>query len=123
MGRVVEAQPCKHFMTATACMPVDAAAHSLPVALALPQMYACIYILQAFLLALSQSTFRGVWAATVVWLCLLLLLEVLVVGTAPLWLYTPGGSSSMHSLPWSIWVAMVSNRSCSCPESCILHPG
>ncbi|WIA10771.1 hypothetical protein OEZ85_010940 [Tetradesmus obliquus] len=63
-------------------------------------------VAQAFLLALSQSTFRGVWAATVVWLCLLLLLEVLVVGTAPLWLYTPGGSSSMHSLPWSIWVAM-----------------
>lgn len=58
MGRVVEAQPCKHFMTATACMPVDAAAHSLPVALALPQMYACIYILQAFLLALSQHVSR-----------------------------------------------------------------
>jgi hypothetical protein len=73
----------------------------------------CVYcLLQAWAalqLSRARSTSRGLWAATVVWLCMLLLLEVLLSGTATLLRNSLGQPPSLHpQLPWCSWVAVVS---------------
>jgi hypothetical protein len=68
----------------------------------------------------SQSIIRGLWAATVVWLCMLLLLEMLLTSTARYWLRTSGYSSSFQFVPCGVWVALVSAGNCASEQRVML---